>query len=444
MLLRTTTRRFGSRRPNNAIPPRADEGAHLFRNDECATQRVSQIRLTSVRFTMTATSDGRERHAPIGTSIDRSARASSDTSDRLATARTIEALTSRRWGPKRRAVIIGQHGKLEHALDRAERFAASDSAVLLTGETGTGKELFARGIYVMSSRTDKPFLAVNCSQYSDSQLMASELFGHKRGSFTGAVADHRGVFDEANGGTVFLDEIGELSLGAQAMLLRALSEGEIVSVGDTKARQVDVRVIAATSRDLQRMIDAGQFRADLYYRLHCLHIRVPSVRERGDDWELIARYCLNTLSHERQAPKHLAMDTLAIMREYSWPGNVRQLKGIVDLAYHLSPADVILPCHFVNELEQHSRDEQLRRVPTRSLTEVMLATMMTGDQTFWELVHGPYMDREINRQQAREVVSLGLDKARGSYRRLLEIFGVQPNDYLKFMDFLRHQKLKPQ
>jgi transcriptional regulator with PAS, ATPase and Fis domain len=367
-----------------------------------------------------------------------------DCRDRHDIARAIEALTARKFGRKRRAVIVGTHPRLGDALERAQRFAGSDSAVLLTGETGTGKELFARGIYVLSPRVDKPFLAVNCAQYADSQLMASELFGHRRGSFTGAVADHRGVFEEANGGTVFLDEIGELSLASQALLLRALSEGEIVPVGDTRARPIDVRVIAATSRDLQPMIDAGRFRADLYYRLRSLHVRVPAVRERGGDWELIAAHVLRSLADDRTREKQISAATHEFMAAYAWPGNVRQLKGIVDLAFHMAEGTMIEPCHFVSELEAESRNAQLAKVPMVTVAESIIAGLAEGQGSFWDLVHRPYMEREINRQQVREVVALGLDAARGSYRRLLDLFGVAADDYLKFMDFLRHQRLKPQ
>jgi transcriptional regulator with PAS, ATPase and Fis domain len=364
--------------------------------------------------------------------------------DRLPIARTIEALTKRRWGATKRVVIIGKHDRLSEALERAERFAASPSSILLTGETGTGKELFARGLYVMSPRAEKPFLAVNCAQYADSQLMASELFGHRRGSFTGAVADHRGVFEEANGGTVFLDEIGELSLGAQAMMLRALGEGEIVAVGDTRARHVDVKVIAATSRDLLPMVQSGRFRPDLYYRLRCLHIHVPSVRDRGDDWRLLVAHALRSLADDGHPMKRLADESLQVLRDYGWPGNVRQLKAMVDLAFHMCPTDVIHPCHFAHELEQQARDEQLSHVPIGSNARSLLEEMITGEHSFWDIVHRPYMDREINRQQVREIVALGLDHARGSYRRMLGFFGIAQSDYLKFMDFLRHQRLKPQ
>jgi len=284
---------------------------------------------------------------------------------------------------------------------------------------------------------------VNCAQYHDGQLMASELFGHKRGSFTGAVADHRGVFEEADTGTVFLDEIGELSLGAQAMLLRALSEGEIVPVGGTQTRMVDVRVIAATSRDLRPSVEAGTFRADLYYRLRHLHVAVPAVRDRGDDWELIAAHYLSRLNGECSTRKRLSQDAHSTMRTYHWPGNVRELRSIVDVGFHLSPGDLIEHRSFAEELETISRREQLRGIPTFSERGEPIARLTEGGETFWDVVYRPFMNRDLNRAEAREIVAVGLDRSRGSYKKLLELFRVQEDDYLKFMDFLRHQKLKP-
>ena len=386
-------------------------------------------------------------------------------------ARKINRLSIDHWGEKKATVIVGRHDALCDALSKVVRFAPCDSPVLLTGETGTGKELFARALYLLSNRRNRPFLTVNCAQYHDGQLIASELFGHRRGSFTGAIADHRGLFEEADGGVVFLDEVGELSVPAQAMLLRALSEGEIVPVGSSHAKQVDVRVIAATSRDLKPMVEAGTFRADLYYRLRYLHIHVPAVRERGDDWQIIAGYYLNRLSVQRATRKSFSADALKVMEDYHWPGNVRELKSIVDMGFHLSAGDVIDSCDFAHELEVISRQEQLRRIPlllegragsagsAYRLAGAAVASRAPSDddagddtdpivrmsrgESFWDVVHRPFMDREMSRVEARAVIARGLDRTRGSYKRLLDVFGVPQDDYLKFMDFLRHHDLKP-
>ena len=277
-------------------------------------------------------------------------------------ARQVDRLAAERWGGHKPTVMIGRDARLVEALDKVARFAASDGPVLINGETGTGKELFARALFLLSERKHRQFLSINCAQYHDGQLIASELFGHRRGAFTGAIADHRGMFEEADGGVIFLDEVGELSPPAQAMLLRVLGEGEIVPVGATQPKRIDVRVIAATSRDLVPMVESGAFRPDLYYRLRCLHVVVPPVRSRGDDWELIASYYLDRLRTRRGWDKRLSADARALMGNYDWPGNVREVKSVIDTGFHLSDGEFIEPRDFVEQLETMTRREQLRNV----------------------------------------------------------------------------------
>jgi DNA-binding NtrC family response regulator len=347
------------------------------------------------------------------------------------------------WGSTRPTVIVGRHPTLAAALERLRRLAESDAPVLITGDTGTGKELFARGLYLLSDRTAGPFLSVNCAQYREGQLIASELFGHRKGSFTGAVADHSGLFETAHQGVLFLDEIGDLSLEAQAMLLRALGENEIIPVGDSRPRRVDVRIVAATNRDLRTLVDAGRFRADLYYRLRSLQLKVPAVRERGDDWGLILRHYLGALNATRCSSKAFSREAIVLLSTYSWPGNVRELKGLVETGFHLSDSDVIEPRDFIESLEAFSRAEQLEKVPLIDASGGRYEQMASGAASFWEVVYRPYLRRELSRAEVRDVVARGLTHASGSYKRLLDVFGVDAQDYLKFMDFLRHHQLKP-
>jgi DNA-binding NtrC family response regulator len=368
-------------------------------------------------------------------------------------ARTIHTRARARWGEATSAVMVGRDPKFTAGLERIARFAESDSPVLVTGETGTGKELFARALYLLSRCDGGPFHSVNCAQYHDGQLVASELFGHKKGSFTGATSDHVGLFEAAQGGMVFLDEVTELSPSAQAMLLRALGEGEIVPVGETRVRKVKVRVVAATGSDVPALVQSGRFRADLYYRLRALHVHVPPVRERGRDWELIRDYYLGRLGGTRAQAKQFSTESNAILSRYGWPGNVRELKSLVETGFCLSETEMIEPRHFIDSLEEAARMGQLRKVPLCDVGDVggigdiearCYQRMIEDKVSFWEAVHHPYLDRELSRAQVRAIVARGLAASRGSYKRLLALFGIAEADYLRFMDFLRHHRLKPE
>ncbi|HET7584238.1 MAG TPA: sigma 54-interacting transcriptional regulator [Gemmatimonadaceae bacterium] len=361
-----------------------------------------------------------------------------------ALSRDIERRSFERWGSTQPTVLIGRHHSLTGALEKLAHFAASESTVLITGETGTGKELFARALHLLSPRWRGPFFSVNCGRFAESQLIVSELFGHKRGSFTGAVADHHGVFEEAEGGVVFLDEVGELTLSAQAMLLRVLSEHEVRSLGVSRAKRVNVRVIAATNRDLKALVAAGTFRSDLYFRLRQLRVHVPAIRERGSDWELIADYQLQQLGTRATTMKCFSEEARTALAEYPWPGNVRELLGVVDAAFHLSDGPVIERLALAELLEEMTREEELRKIPLYREPETLLSRMTSGGQTFWDAVYRPFMSRDLSRAEVREVVAQGLYRTRGSYKKLVTLFGIEQADYLKFMDFLRHQQLKPE
>ncbi|HEX8906569.1 MAG TPA: sigma 54-interacting transcriptional regulator [Longimicrobiaceae bacterium] len=378
-------------------------------------------------------------------------------------AETVRERSVESWGALHAVTLIGRDGALLESQRKLARFADSTAPILLTGETGTGKELFARALYLLGPRRGRPFIRVNCAQFHDGNLMASELFGHKKGSFTGAVADHRGIFEEANGGVVFLDEIGELSAGAQAMLLRALSEGEVVPVGGTVVRYVDVRVIAATSRDLRPMVEAGTFREDLFYRLHYLWIHVPPLRDRGGDWELIAGHCLAGLACHGTC-KTLAPEARALLGRYHWPGNVRELNGLIDMGFHLADGREITAGELVPALEGGAYNPPPLHHPNGNghahpaangnghahahehgaAAAAAYERMMRGGESFWEVVREPFMEREISRADVRALLHRCLGETGGSYKRLLPRIGVAPGDYLKFMDFLRHHRLKPE
>ncbi len=238
--------------------------------------------------------------------------------------------------------IIGESRALQSAVKMAQKVAATDVCVLLTGETGTGKEVFAQAIHQASPRHGHQFVAINCSAFSK-ELLESELFGHTVDAFTGAVKDKKGLFEVADGGTVFLDEIGEMEYGLQAKLLRALETGEFIRVGDTKPTKVDVRIIAATNRDLKKEIDNGRFREDLFFRLSVFQIELPPLRQRTGDVRLLVEHFIDVLSPKMNLRGvTLSDECLKVLNDYSWPGNIRELKNVIERA--LIVTDGVITC----------------------------------------------------------------------------------------------------
>lgn len=249
-----------------------------------------------------------------------------------------EQLESKRFGD-----IIGTSPALLEVFRKVEKVSTTDISVLITGETGTGKELIAAEIHRRSPRANGPFVVVNCGAIPEN-LMESELFGHVRGAFTGAVTTRTGRFQAANGGTLFLDEIGELPLPLQVKLLRALQERVVTKVGDTKAEKVDIRVVAATHRNLEELIKVGQFREDLFYRLNVVNLHLPPLRERGDDLAVLAKFLLEKYTKEYGAKvKGFTPNALIAINKYEWPGNVRQLENRIKKALVLCDKSLIGP-----------------------------------------------------------------------------------------------------
>ncbi|MBX6362744.1 MAG: sigma-54-dependent Fis family transcriptional regulator [Gemmatimonadetes bacterium] len=248
----------------------------------------------------------------------------------------------RRRDSSRAARPVGKNRAFVEVLRLAEMVAPTDSTVLVTGESGTGKEILARYIHQLSEREAGPFVSINCGALPES-LLESELFGHVKGSFTGAVRDKEGLLAAARGGTFFLDEVGEMSPALQVKLLRALQEREIVPVGATEPRPIDVRIIAATNRDLEQEIRRGTFRSDLYYRLNVISLHIPPLRERRDDIPLLAEWFLARLAAERGdgVTYSLEAEALAALRAYDWPGNVRELENALERAAILSHGPVV-------------------------------------------------------------------------------------------------------
>jgi two-component system response regulator PilR (NtrC family) len=250
------------------------------------------------------------------------------------------ALRDQLAGRARLAQLLGKSRAMQKVFEMITKIHSVKTSVLITGESGTGKELVARALHSDGTRARAPFVAVNCGAIPE-ELMESELFGHKRGSFTGAVTETLGMFQEANGGTLFLDEIGELSLALQVKLLRALQERKVKQVGATDEFEVDVRVIAATNRDLEAEVARGAFRPDLYYRLNVIELRLPPLRHRREDIPLLAEHFLRRFSAEHRRTSRLSTEAMRRLESYEFPGNVRELENIIERAVALSSSSLI-------------------------------------------------------------------------------------------------------
>ena len=313
----------------------------------------------------------------------------------------------------------------------AERAAASDAKVLITGETGVGKDVVAGYIHGKSARRNAEYVAVNCAGVTES-LLESELFGHVKGSFTGAYRDKVGKALLAHGGTLFLDEVGEMSLRMQALLLRFLENGEIQPVGSDTTREVDVRIIAATNRDLKELVRAGQFREDLMYRLQVIHLHVPALRERRPDIRPLGRHFL--AASKRHAS--LTEEAWVALERYRWPGNVRELQNLIEqLVWRTSGAPID-----VKDLPASVTAAGSALLPARErrrqLSDELYQAIVSGGYSFWEHIHPLFIQRDITRHDIRQLVRRGLSVTRGSYRGLLQLFGMPPGDYKRFMNFL--------
>jgi two-component system response regulator HydG len=284
-------------------------------------------------------------------------------------------------------------------LELAETVSSTDSTVLISGESGTGKEVVARYIHKLSGRSDQAFLSINCGALPDS-LLESELFGHVKGSFTGAVKDKDGLLVAAEGGTFFLDEIGEMSPATQVKLLRAIQEREVIPVGATKAVPVDVRIIAATNRDLEEEITRGGFRSDLYYRLNVIQLRLPPLRERREDIPVLANHFLRAKATDDAEPRRLSDEAMDVLKAYDWPGNVRELENALERAAVVSTSDVIGP---------GALPERVREAPTPRLGSA-------------ELLSNPTME-----VVERAYILWVLESEGGNKTRAAEVLGIDPS-----------------
>ena len=312
------------------------------------------------------------------------------------------------------AGIIGNSSKMQDLFNRVALVAAKTHTVLVRGESGTGKELVARAIHYNSDRRDRALFTINCTALS-SQLIESELFGHRKGSFTGATEDRKGLFEEAAGSTLFLDEIGDLPLDTQPKLLRAIELKEFKRVGENVSRTADVRIVAATNRNLLELVREGRFREDLYARLEVITLNLPALRERKEDIPLLVQHFVQKVTaNEKRAPVRLNEQALAALMEYSWPRNVRELENVLTQAILFCTEDTLGPEHLqLTPTNKHLAPGEWLHTYTQGLTL-----------------------REAKEKVERELVTRALDESQGNISRAAEHLGMQrPNLYRKLREF---------
>jgi len=338
----------------------------------------------------------------------------------------------------RPSTLVGNSPAMVDLKAEIERVARSEAKVLVTGESGSGKELVAEAVHRGSSRADKAFVAVNCAGLPET-LLESELFGHVRGSFTGAYRDKLGKLELADKGTMFMDEIGEMTLRMQGLLLRFLETGELQKIGtDRVAARVNVRVVAATNRNLRDMISQGTFREDLFYRLNVIHLTVPPLRERREDIPGLAQHFLESFSRESTVARAFSPDATTLMTDYEWPGNVRELQNVIErLAVTVANESIKVEDLPIEIRARHGSSSKPKRERRRTVADDLYRRLIEERESFWSLVYPLYMQREITRSNVRDVVRRGLEEARGNYKIVARLFNMDQGDYKRFLNFLR-------
>jgi len=333
--------------------------------------------------------------------------------------------------------LLGESEAIRTLRQEVAIAAASGARVLITGETGTGKELVARLVHAQSGRgARRPMMSINCAGLSES-LLESELFGHERGSFTGAEMPRSGVLGSADGGTVFLDEIGDMSPRLQALLLRFLDSGEIQRVGARSPTRVDVRIIAATHLNLIEGVAANTFRSDLFYRLNVLRLHTTALRERRDDIPMLLSHFLGVYAAGAALPApELTPRALNMLVQYDWPGNVRELRNF---------AERLVAARGVRRIDAADLTDLIpaqalpldKPDPDITTAEVLYRRMCQGGESFWAVVHGPFVAHDLTRDEVRAVVALGLQATGDDYKALVRLFNMETQAYRRFMEFLR-------
>jgi DNA-binding NtrC family response regulator len=339
--------------------------------------------------------------------------------------------------PLEQATLVVASRAMTELLAMVKRAADSAVTVLITGESGVGKNLVARYLHCQSNRKREPFVYVNCAGLTDARL-ESELFGHVKEGTTGACAETRGKLQLAHRGTLFLDEVADMSLRMQMRLLRFLEDAEVEAVGsDGPHARVDVRVVAATHRNLSDVVSAGQLREDFPHRLRGIHLHVPPLRERAEDVHVLMRHFLARSGRDLGFTE----SALRALLRYSWPGNVRELLNVVEQLIWLSAGAVVAVQHLPPSI-RHGSGFVMSADDGRQVADDLYDTLAGQGGTFWEHVYPRFMAHDITRADLRELVRHGLRESRGSYEALLALFGMPRRDYGRFMNFLAAQECR--
>jgi transcriptional regulator with PAS, ATPase and Fis domain len=334
--------------------------------------------------------------------------------------------------------FIGNSPAVLELKEEIARVASSDAKVLIVGESGAGKEVVARTVHALSRRADRPFVPVNSAGLPET-LLESELFGHIKGSFTGAYRDKPGKLELADTGTVFLDEIGDMTLRMQGILLRFLETGELQRVGtDRVETSVNVRVVSATNRNLEDLIAKGLFREDLFYRLNVVHLTVPPLRERkGDVPLLVEQFLKRFVGLNGNTVRGVSPEAMQALTNYDWPGNIRQLQNVIQRILVTGHTEVV----GLDELPSELRTARVATRPVkerrRTVADELYTRVVEQRESFWTAVYPRYMNREITKVDVRNLVGKGLDEARGNYKIVARLFNMESRDYKKFLNFLR-------
>lgn len=339
-----------------------------------------------------------------------------------------------------RAVLVGTSDAIRAVNADIECAARTDAKVLITGETGAGKEVVARLVHHRSTRARAPLVTLNCAGVPDT-LLESELFGYSRGSFTDAYRDKPGLLELASGGTVLLDEVGEMSTRMQSVLLRFLETGELQRVGaDRVHAHSDVRLISATNRNLRNQIDSGAFREDLFFRLNVIQIVVPPLRERLEDVPALVEYLAEVCQSEHQlATAEFSETALARLCAYRWPGNVRELRNVVERTLLHAQGRTVTEMDLPRELQSVATPatDAAAEAAAPTVASQLLMQMLDRGESFWSVVYPPFVARDLTRDDLRAVIRGGLELTHGSYRDLVHRFNMPAEDYKRFLGFLR-------